>query len=778
MNAEYALPVPTSTSCLKSQANEVTAPPKSPPGFQSWWWGLALVIVALLWVLLGLLHQQASHQAAADVGNINRVLEPRLQSFMHDAQTSLQGVASRIDEHFLRSVPSPVVGPWQMQALSQRFPQLGHFDVLDAGGNFLFDSDGLTYSPTPEQERFRGELAAQRISDLTQPPSVIGHDAAAQVLYLAVPIFEAEQHIGWVSTNLSLKPIRDAINEIDVGPNGVITLRRTDMPGALLRAPHSPVSMRTYRNDAIDDLLADGKQQDTLVINSRVDGIKRLYGFKRIGEFPLVLVTGLATKDYLLGWRFTAVVSSLVCGLLYVLIIGLTVKLRANRARRQQIMDELRLSALQDELTSLPNRRFLLQRVGQAINSCAENQHLSLLYFDLDNFKTINDTLGHVAGDLILQRLAQRLHALKPTVDTVARLGGDEFLVLVDDDDPERLSPLVSRMLQVIEQPLEVYGHSLTVTASAGIALYPAHGDDFGSLLKAADMALGQAKRIGRNTWAFYEPAMGARELRLLLLQNHLRQAFLNHQLQVHYQPQIDLQTRKVIGAEALLRWSHPEQGPVSPGEFIPVAESSGLILPISRWLLTQACQQAIAWQEAGFGELCVAVNCSAVQFRQSNLVKEVRTALNESGLKPSLLELELTESILIEHSEAVMENIYGLKALGVRMSIDDFGTGYSSMAYLKRFAVDKLKIDQSFVRAMLGSPQDAAIVQAVITLGHSFAMKVIAEGVEDDVTLRALIQKGCDEAQGYMFSKALSPAAFDAFMRKGMTSGASNQIA
>ncbi|MFJ3483479.1 putative bifunctional diguanylate cyclase/phosphodiesterase [Pseudomonas sp. NPDC090202] len=760
-------------SCLSQHETEQPSRVTRVARLQLWLWiGLALAIVILLGTLLGFLFQQARHQAAADVGNLNRILEARLNSLLHDTQTNLQGVALRMDEDLLRSSTTPLVQPWQLRALVRRFPALGHFDVLTADGGFLFDSDGQAYTPSADQQQFRNRLGKLNVADTTTLLTVLGHDSAREQLYMAVPIFDGQQrHLGWIVGSQPLTPILASFSQVDVGPHGVITLRQLDHAEAVLRVPAAPAQPYGQRADGVDRQLDSGVQEGTVLTHSRVDEVKRLYGFKRVGDFPLVLVIGLAQQDYLLPWKYTVIAASLACGVLYLLIVGLTLRLQANRVRRQQVVAELRHSAYHDELTGLPNRRYLLERVNQAINQCGRGQRLALLYFDVDHFKTLNDSLGHVAGDAILQRLAQRLLALKPTVDTVARLSGDEFLVLVEEGEPERLAALVASMLQMLQQPLELAGYALSISASVGIAVYPADGHDFGSLLKAADTALAQAKRNGRHTWVFYEATMGARELRLLNIQTELRQAFVQRELNIHYQPQIELGSGRVIGAEALLRWNHPGQGPISPAEFIPVAETSGLIVPISRWLLNKVCQQAVAWQAAGFGELTVAMNCSAVQFRQGSLVQDVRRALHDSGLKPHLLELELTESILIEHSERVAETIDGLKALGVRMSIDDFGTGYSSMAYLKRFAVDKLKIDQSFVRGLLNNPQDAAIVQAVITLGHSFEMKVIAEGVEDADTLDALILRGCDEVQGYHYARPLSVAAFDDFMQAHLES-------
>jgi diguanylate cyclase (GGDEF)-like protein len=765
MNVDLLNDDMTCTNCLMpvdTGARTLIAATRKP---QIWWWGaLALAIIMLLVALLGLAYEQARNQAAADVGNLNHILETRLQGIFDGAQANLLNIASRMDEDLLRTATTPPSERWQLRALNRRFPQVVHYDVLTTDGRFLFGSDGKPDNPTQDQLGFRATLAVHSPSPNT--PAMLDHDNASQLLNMAVPIFNGQQHTGWIVGELPLKQILEIISEVDVGAHGVITLRRADVPTIVLRVPPPAKMASSYQADMIDDLIAAGHQKGILITNSRVDSVKRVYSFERVGSFSLILVTGFAAEDYLLNWKYTVLAASTVCGGLFLLIISLTVRLQANRIRRQQMLDELSHSAFHDELTELPNRRYLLQRVNNAISKCGRGQKLALLYVDLDNFKNINDSLGHVEGDLILQRLAQRLVSLKPLVDTVARLSGDDFLVLVENDDPDQVAELVARMLNVLQEPLIIKGQPLSISASVGIALHTKHGFDFGSLLKAADMALAQAKLNGRNTWVFYETQMGARELRLHYVQTELRQAFLHQELDVHYQPQIELSTGKVVGAEALLRWQHPGEGAIPPSEFIPVAESTGMIIPISQWLLGKVCRQAVAWQASGFGELSVAMNCSAVQFRQGDLVEDVRVALHESGLKAHLLELEITESILIGHSERAIETINALKALGVRMSLDDFGTGYSSMAYLKRFAVDKLKIDQSFVRGMTSNPQDAAIIKAMIALGHSFGMRVIAEGVEELAALDALTNKGCDEAQGYFYSKALPPMAFELFMQ------------
>jgi diguanylate cyclase (GGDEF)-like protein len=731
------------------------------------WLLLAAAMAGALGGLLYLDYRQVQRQAEADIGNLNLIFEARLNATLQGFQASLQGIALRIDDGLFSLPAGSTTGQRKLKALGSRFGEMGDFDVLASDGRLLLRTDEKSAEPSTDELHFWATLTPQPDDQGSLTPMVMGNDKGRDVLHMAVPVFDNQRrHIGWVTFSRPLKTMLELFDQIDVGRHGVITVRRADRPDLVLRVPKADNPYRQYAADKIDQMIIKGEQQGKVVMPSRIDGIKRLYGFKRVGQFPLVIVTGLASEDYLASWKYTVIAAVLMFSVLSLAIFGLSQRLQRIRLRRQQVVDELRDSAFHDALTGLPNRRFLRERVNHCISACsAGQQRLALLYFDVDNFKTINDSLGHVSGDLILEGLAGRLLALQPQIDTVARLGGDEFLILINDDNREYLVEVIDHVLQAVREPFQIQDYRLAVSASIGVALYPEHGNDFGSLLKAADTALYQAKNNGRNTWAFYETAMGERGLWLLQIQTQLRNAHEQAELSIHYQPQVDLLTGRVIGAEALMRWWHPEKGAIPPSEFIPVAESSGLILPMSHWLLHEVCKQAVAWQRAGFGELTVAMNCSAVQFRQDGLVEQVRQALQDTGLKPSLLELELTESILIENSERVMTMIRDLKALGVKMSIDDFGTGYSSMAYLKRFEVDKLKIDQSFVRGMLDDPKDAAIVRAVIGLGHSLDMTVIAEGIEHAGIVAALIDHGCDEAQGYHYAKPLTVADFHRYM-------------
>jgi diguanylate cyclase (GGDEF)-like protein/PAS domain S-box-containing protein len=423
--------------------------------------------------------------------------------------------------------------------------------------------------------------------------------------------------------------------------------------------------------------------------------------------------------------------------------------------------------AFHDPLTGLPNRLLAKDHLGMAAAYAdRSNTKVALLFLDLDNFKTINDSLGHAVGDRLLKVVAVRLRDCVRTTDTISRQGGDEFLVLLPDaHDTDAMTDIAEKILQGLSAPFEIDGYQLSTSASIGIAVYPDDGKDFDALLKKADTAMYQSKKAGRSTCRFYTEQMNIDAVDHHQMLMGLARALERNEFVLYYQPQIDLGSGAVIGAEALIRWVHQERGIVPPGLFIPVAEDSGHIVPIGEWVLREACRQAVAWRQAGLPKLVVAVNLSAVQFKRSDLDKSVIHALTESGLDPEFLELELTESILIQDTENILGTVRRLKALGVKLSIDDFGTGYSSLSYLKRFAVDKLKIDQSFVRDMINDPGDAAIVRAIIQMAKSLNLKTIAEGVEDEGVLAALRLHQCDEAQGYHFGRPMPAEEFARYL-------------
>jgi len=416
-----------------------------------------------------------------------------------------------------------------------------------------------------------------------------------------------------------------------------------------------------------------------------------------------------------------------------------------------------------DFLTGLPNRMLLNDRVNQAIRlSERYRRKLAVLFLDLDGFKHINDSLGHPAGDKLLQSVAKRLVDCVRGSDTVSRQGGDEFVVLLlEQEHLEDAAMTVRRMLQAVAEAHSIDQHDLHVTSCVGVSVYPNDGLDAETLIKNADTAMYQAKENGPQTYQFFKSAMNVRAVERQGIEESLRRALERKEFALHYQPKINLRTGETAGAEALIRWTHPTRGRVSPAQFIPVAEDCGLILPIGNWVLREACQQARAWLDAGLPLGTMAVNISAMQLRDKNFLEGVFAILKDTGLDPRSLELELTESILMKHAESTASILKSLRSSGVQLAVDDFGTGYSSLSYLRKFPIDALKIDQSFVRQITTIPDETIIVEAVISMGRSLKLRVVAEGVETQEQLAFLQAHQCDEAQGYYFSRPLLPHQF-----------------
>jgi diguanylate cyclase (GGDEF)-like protein/PAS domain S-box-containing protein len=426
---------------------------------------------------------------------------------------------------------------------------------------------------------------------------------------------------------------------------------------------------------------------------------------------------------------------------------------------RKRAEEQIQFLAYHDALTGLPNRTLLQDRLLNALADARRQKgKVALLFLDLDRFKDINDSLGHSVGDLLLQEVAKRLQTRGREQDTVARLAGDEFLILLTHiKDLPDAAVATERFMDAMTAEFVVQGHSVNVGCSVGISVFPDHGADVETLIKNADAAMYRAKDGGRNIFRFFTEDMSAQVAERLTLEKTLRLALAKEELFLMYQPQMDIATGRITGLEALLRWQHPQLGLVPPDKFIRIAENSGLIVPIGEWVLRVACSQAQKWQEEGLPAVTVAVNVSAVQFRQEDFCALVRTVLRETGLAPQYLELELTESLLLENADLTLSVVQELKAMGLTLAIDDFGTGYSSFSYLRQFRVNRLKIDGLFIRDVAVNPDDAAITAAIISMAKSLRLKVIAEGVEDEAQMSFLRAHQCDEIQGYYFSKPLA---------------------
>ena len=449
------------------------------------------------------------------------------------------------------------------------------------------------------------------------------------------------------------------------------------------------------------------------------------------------------------------------------LMLGIVLSLRILQ-QRKRMEDRVNHMAFHDELTSLPNRVMLSQRLDQALSRHRRGgSQLAILFLDLDRFKVINDSLGHETGDVLLRQVADRLRAHSREGDTIARMGGDEFVVLIENSG--NLSDISGRAQRLVEQlsaPYLLGSNDCHVTVSIGVSVFPADGSDAPALLKAADVAMYRAKDTGRDSYQFYSAAMNVHTVERLELESDLRHALERHEFLLHYQPKVEVATGLITGVEALLRWDHPRRGLISPMDFIPLAEETGLIASIGEWVLATACARTKEWQDHGFARLDVAVNLSARQFADPMLLPKLTSIIRRSGLNPSSLELEITESLVMSHGGSAVAVLQQLKSLGVRIAIDDFGTGYSSLAYLKRFPIDTLKVDRSFIRDIPADSGDKQITRAIIAMAHSLRLRVVAEGVETADQLKFLRKERCDTVQGYYLHRPLPEAEVAAVLK------------
>ena len=453
-------------------------------------------------------------------------------------------------------------------------------------------------------------------------------------------------------------------------------------------------------------------------------------------------------------------------------LVTATIEAHKLTEQVQAAKDNLEHLVHHDVLTDLPNRALLQDRLGQAIELARrQGRRLAVMFMDLDQFKHINDALGHAVGDQLLQSVAQRLIGGVRHSDTVSRQGGDEFVLLlpyIEHAEDAMLS--AQKVLAALAPPHHIDGHELHIGASIGISIYPEDGQDAETLIKCADSAMYHAKENGRDNYKFFEQSMNVRAVERQSIEASLRRALERQEFVLHYQPKINLLSGMIVGIEALVRWQHPQRGLLEPAQFVPIAEDSGLILPIGRWVLREACLQARAWQDAGLPPITVAVNTSALEFRAKDFLENVRVTLEESRLEPRYLELELTESVLMRDAEATGSVLHALADLGIKLAVDDFGTGYSSLSYLRQFPIDTLKIDRSFVSRMSHNLDDAAIVSAVISMAKALRLRVIAEGVETAEQLAFLLAKHCDEGQGYFFGRPMAAAALASLLQTGVS--------
>ena len=678
--------------------------------------------------------------------------------------------------------------------------QRGNFDLYAWGKTSMLVSLGLeravivgadgklksaTFEPHPspvdlsDRDYFRvrpGAKSANLHLGLYFGQTVIGRLARKPVMPIARHIYAADgTFLGIIVVLIPPDVLTNLNKSIDLGPHGVMSMigldRRirarfsADSPdgtkgiGASLAAQPIPA---TLGHDAIGSYTHPGV----------LDGITRVYAYSRVGSYPLIVIVGLDLDRQLAAWRSSTTMIILLRLFATLLLAGLGAYLIREFRIRAAHQAQSTYSAEHDFLTGLPNRTLLNDRLNQVIALARRHKNqVAVLFLDLDGFKHVNDSLGHRIGDRLLQSIALRLAACIRGSDTISRQGGDEFVALLSDiERPEDAAVTARRMLRSVAAAHAIDQHDLHITTSIGVSVYPEDGLDADALIKHADAAMYQAKAQGRDSYQFFTPAMSVRAVERQAIEEGLRRALERHEFALHYQPKIDLKTGAITGAEALLRWTHPTRGSVPPATFIPIAEDCGLILPIGAWVLRAACRQAQAWAAAGLPPATMAVNVSAMEFQDKMFLENLLAILRESGLEPGFLEVELTESVLMKHAETAASTLHRLRESGVKVAIDDFGTGYSSLGYLRKFPLDVLKIDQSFVRQISTAGEDTAIVTAVIVMAHSLKLRVVAEGVEQPEELAFLRAHKCDEAQGYYFSRPVPAAVFARLLATGIT--------
>lgn len=649
-------------------------------------------------------------------------------------------------------IQTKIAGTYATSAVEFEDEEVIKKDVLDALGEDKHIVSAQIYTNLTDDKRPTSHVYTYLRADQTQVPHLLGDITQYKLLYskhylqYSLPIWSANhEQIGVIVLILDRELVYMQLKMYFI--IAVIIVLVSALIGILLSS-----RLQRIISDPILNLaeamhhISSNKNYQLRVITDSHDEIGILYqGFNE-------MLTGIQERDSQLEQHRT----------------HLETIVAERTAELKKLNLKLTYQAYHDALTNLPNRALFIKRTEQAIHYAEENQEmLAMLFIDLDRFKNINDTLGHAAGDYLLQEVAKRLLiCIRHPEDTVARLGGDEFTLLLRDiKDPLNAGIVAERIIRILTSPIHFNEHRLYITPSIGISIYPKDGEDVGYLMKNADVGMYVAKKQGRNNYRFFTNSAHVATASRLNMENRLRQALECHEFEVWYQPRFEMPSERIIGAEALIRWRSSEFNLVPPAQFIPLAEDTGLIIPIGEWVLKTACQESVNWQH--YADLQVSVNLSARQFVQEDLLSSIEKLIAQIQINPHQLELELTESLIMPNAEDTIETLNALKKLGVQISIDDFGTGYSSLSYLKRFPIDILKIDQSFIADINATNDDCVLVAAIIAMAHNLKLKVVAEGVETSEQLEFLKQHQCDYIQGFIFGKPMPAHDFQQLLKE-----------
>lgn len=735
--------------------------------------GIALLILMVIWgVTLNLVARErssAERAVAALAADTADTYEAQVVRALREIDTTLKLVRYNLDDRPAQAVLE------DLRSNDMLPPELLFtVSVADARGDVIA-------STHPDAERGMNYFPLARKSD----ELVIGQtwrraDSGERRLAFGRRIMDAaQQFAGVVVVSVDPAYFVSGYERGVLGEEGVLGLAGSDGVFRIVRTGDNESTGVIIDYEALvpDDALS---ATPAVVKVNGWDDTRRYTVARKLYEFPLAIVVGLSQaeqfapvarleRNYL--WR--AVLASLLVTAVMLLLGRLSSQLQKVRTR---VMDErveharrVEYLAYHDSLTNLPNRAFFSRLLSQRMKQVKRyDTRLALLFLDLDRFKTINDSLGHDAGDELLMGIALRLRESVRESDVVARLGGDEFVIMLPDITAgSQVASVADKVLAAVGNPFTLAGQEFRITVSIGVALFPGDGEDEQTLMKNADMAMYHAKEEGKNNFQFYSEKLNSDSLERLALESSLRMALENEEFRLYYQSKLDMDTGRVTGMEALLRWQHPDLGLIAPMQFIPLAEENGLIVPIGRWVFKAACRQNVAWQEEGFPELSMAVNLSARQFLDEGLLKDIKDALQETGMAPELLELEITESMMMHDMRRTLRILRELKQMGIRIAIDDFGTGYSSLSKLKEFPLDTIKIDGSFIHDLANCTANKSLTEAIIELGKSLSLTVVAEGVESLEQVEFLRTRSCDQFQGFYINKPMPAEAFAMTMRQ-----------
>jgi diguanylate cyclase (GGDEF)-like protein len=717
------------------------------------------IIYATLTYLIVLDREKATDDATQNAENLARLIEQSVSRAIRSADNTVL----ILRRSFLRDPANTDLVAWATDP-DLRNDLTFQFSVIDPDGVIRSSSYGKDVIGIDVSDRahFQFHRMSKRDSLHISEPITL-RTTGQHTIILSRRISNPDGSFGGVLTSsFDIDQLIKLYQSINLGKDGIISLIGRD---GIVRAagangqPRWDLIGRHFPNAGILDAIEkassglywnEPKQKS---VGQRFDGVKRLVAYRLVEDLPLVAVVGISEGSVFQRSFNNALI---YVGITAFLTIGILIAIAFAAVRQRNLMSaarEVEFQAFHDGLTGLANRTAFRRAVDRAFaDAKGAGKHFNILLLDLDNFKNVNDTLGHVAGDDLIRQVAGRLKSAIGPADLVARIGGDEFAIVQMPSGDSRAAAvaLADRLIELIGTPYDLDGHEAIVETSIGIAQSRTDGADTDQLVNSADLALYQAKAAGRNIFQMFEATMAADARSRYELQNELRRAIARDEFEVYYQPLVDVRTMQVCGAEALIRWNHPQRGMVMPGMFIPIAESTGLIMQIGELVLRRACQDAMHWPPT----IKVAVNLSPVQFRKGDIVAIAAAALRDSGLDPERLELEITESVLLARDESNLEKLHKLKQLGISIALDDFGTGYSSLSYLQAFPFDKIKIDRSFVADMTTRSDSAAIVCAVAGLGKSLDVKITAEGVETAEQFELLRAAGCDQAQGYLFGR------------------------